>query len=51
MSLKKKQNPNQIFFFNADMKTCRIFWGFKQLCSAIAGRDIPTQKHVQTAGF
>jgi len=42
------QNPN---FFIADMKTCQVFWGFEQLSSAIVSRDIPTQTHVQTAGF
>jgi len=30
---KKTKTPN--FFFIADSKTCRVFWGFEQLSSAI----------------
>jgi len=37
--------------FIADMKACWIFWEFEQLSSAIVGRGIPMQKHVQIAGF
>jgi len=52
MSLTKKWNPNQKnYFVIADAKTCRIFWWFEQLSSAIVGRDIPMQIHVQTARF
>jgi len=39
-----KEMKNQKYFFIADVKTCRIFWGFEQLSSAIVGRDIPVQK-------
>jgi len=35
------------FFFTADMKICRIFWGFEQLFSTIVSGDIP----MQTTGF
>jgi len=46
---KKKQYQN--YFLIADVKTCRIFWGFQKLSSTVVGRDIPVQKHMQTAGF
>jgi len=46
MKLKTKN-----IFFVADTRTCRIFWGFEQLSSTSIDRDIPAQKHVQTAGF
>jgi len=48
---QKIWNPKPKFFFIADAKACQIFSGFEQLSSAIVGRDIPVQKHVQTAGF
>ena len=44
------KKPKQ-FFFIADAKTCRIFWGFEQLSSAIVSRDITTHKQVEAAGF
>jgi len=31
MSLTKHPKPKTEFFFIADSKTCRIFWGFEQL--------------------
>jgi len=48
---QKTRNPQPKIFFNADAKTCRIFWRFEQLSRTIVGGDIPTQKHVQAAGF
>jgi len=45
------KHKSKTFFFVADIKTSRVFWGFKQLSSAIVGGDIPVQKHVETAGF
>ena len=50
MSLTKNPKP-KIFCFFADTRTCGIFLGFEQLSSAIIGRDIPAQRHMQTAGF
>ena len=32
---KKTETHNQKFFFIADIKICRVFWGFEQLSSAI----------------
>jgi len=33
----KKTNPKtNTFFFISDSKTCRVFWGFEQLSSAVA---------------
>jgi len=38
MSLTKTpQPPTKKIFSRADQKTCRIFWGFEQLSSAIGG--------------
>jgi len=36
-------------FFIADSKTCKVFWGFKQLSSAIGRGAMDLQRHVQTA--
>ena len=36
MSLTKKRNPKpKTFFFIADLKTCRVFWGFEKLSTAV----------------
>jgi len=32
---QKNKTQKQKFFFIADCKTCQVFWGFEQLCSAI----------------
>jgi len=47
----KKNNPKPNSFLIADVKTCRIFCEFEQLSCTIIARDIPMQKHVETAGF
>jgi len=46
----RNQKPN-MFFFNADSKVCRVFWGFEQLSSTIEGQVIHLARHVQTAWF
>jgi len=40
-----------IIFFNADLKTCRIFWGFEQLSSTIGGGAMLLVRQLKTAGF
>jgi len=35
MTLLAKKNKTKHFFFIADLKTCWVFWGFKQVSSAI----------------
>jgi len=47
----KKRNPKPKLFFNCRHEDLPTFWGFEHLFSAIVGRDIPTQKYVQTARF
>ena len=38
---------NQNFFFIADLKTCRIFWGFEQLFSTINWQVMELQSGVK----
>jgi len=51
-SLTKNPNPKtkKVFFlFIADLKICRVSWGFEQLSSTIGGRVMLLPRHLQTA--
>jgi len=47
---KYPQPPTKKFFSSADWKTCRIFWGFEQLSSAIGGA-MALVRQTETAGY
>ena len=38
-------------FYSLQTQSCWVFWGFEQLSSDFDTRDIPTQRHVHTAGL
>jgi len=42
---------NQHFFFSADSKTRRVFWGFEQLSSTIAWRVMELLRHARNREF
>jgi len=45
----KKRNPKLSNFFNANYKTCRIFWGFEKLSSTIGWRIVKFQSVAKIA--
>jgi len=46
---QKIQNPQ--FFFIADLKTCRVFWGLNSSLALSVPELMPVQRHLQTVGF
>jgi len=47
----KSEIQNQKFFFIANLKTRRVFWGFEQLSSTITWWVMQLPRHVQAAWF